>query len=139
MVRGLSTGIKFAFISLVLCGLIPAAAYGQIEDISMWLEKTRFTPGEEIVVHFTAPASFPPDAWIGLVPTGIPHDFEVVEDQYNVRTDTIQYRYLDGKTAGALIFIAPPRAGIYDFRIYEDESGGIEWGAMPFYVVEPKP
>lgn len=112
--------------------------YGQIEDISMWLEKTHFIPGEEIVVHFTAPAGFPPNAWIGLVPAGVPHDFEVIEDQYDVMLDTIQYGHLDGKTAEVLIFIAPKKPGMYDFRMYEGEPNGPEAGSMSFFV-ESKP
>jgi hypothetical protein len=141
MERNPLSRIRAAAALLVVCALFSAAgtAYGQIEDISMWLEKTHVSPGEAIVVHFTAPQGFSPDAWIGLMPTGVPHDFEVVNDQYDFRKDTIQYRYLSGRTAGTLLFTAPAGPGMYDFRLYGDESGSVEWGVMSFFVVAPRP
>jgi hypothetical protein len=139
MGRNHSRGITVALIFLILCAQVFAAGtvYGQIEDISMWLDKTQFVPGETIVVHFTAPEGFPADAWIGLMPAGIPHDYEVIYDQYDVRSDTIQYRYLSGKTSGVLTFSAPPKPGMYDFRMYEGESGGVEIGSMSLFIVTP--
>jgi hypothetical protein len=141
MERNRSSRVRAALTLPVVCALVSAAGavYGQIEDISMWLEKTHVAPAQEIVVHFTAPEGFPPDAWIGLMPTGVPHDFEVTTDQYDFRKDTIQYRYLEGRTAGTLVFTAPAEPGTYDFRLYGDESGSVEWGAMSFFVVAPTP
>ncbi len=130
-------GITVASIVLILCVQVLGAGtlYGQIEDISMWLEKTHFVAGETIVVHFTAPEGFSPNSWIGLMPKGIPHGYEVSKDQYDVRADTIQYMYLDGKTSGVLVFIAPPQPGMYDFRMYEGKPGWEEMGSMSFFIV----
>jgi|GEM_PF-4551697 len=139
MVEIRSKVIPVAFLVLLSCVLVFGATmlYGQIVDISMWLEKTHFTGGETVIVHFTAPEGYPPDAWIGLMPAGIPHDYEVIDDQYDVRRDTIQYHYLEGKTAGTLVFIAPPKPGIYDFRLYERQPNGVEVGSMSFFIVAP--
>jgi hypothetical protein len=126
-----------AMIALVVGIASAHAAFGQIEDISMWLEKTRFVPGEAIVVHFTAPAGFSPDAWIGLVPSGTPHDYEVIDDQYDFRADALDLRRLDGRSEGTLLMTAPGTPGIYDFRMYEGVLNGPEAGSMSFYVVAP--
>lgn len=120
------------FVTLAVGTIFLLPTMAQIEDTSMWLEKTSFSPGERIVVHFRAPASFPTSAWIGMIPSNIPHGSEVTNDQHD-----IEYKYLKGMTSGTLYFTAPRKAGRYDFRMHDRDNGGTEVGSMSFDVVVP--
>jgi hypothetical protein len=124
--------LAVAIAALAVGALFILPTMAQIADTSMWLDKTSFSPGERIVVHFTAPASFPTSAWIGMIPSNIPHGSEVTNDQHD-----IEYKYLKGMTSGTLYFTAPRKAGKYDFRMHDRDNGGTEVGSMSFYVVAP--
>lgn len=96
------------------------------------LDKTRFAPGESIVVRFTAPANWPSDAWVGIIPASIPHGNEAVNDQHD-----ITYQYLGKRTAGNLTFTAPG-PGNWDFRLHDTDSGGKEFASVTFTVAAPQ-
>ncbi len=125
---------KIAVVVVVLAvgAVFVLPTMAQMRDISMWLEKTSFSPGERIVLHFKAPASFPTSAWIGIIPSNIPHGSEATNDQHD-----IEYKYLKGMTSGTLYFTAPRKAGTYDFRMHDRDDNGSEVGSMPFKVVSP--
>ncbi len=101
----------------------------QMGDISLWLDKTTFSPGERIAVHFTAPASFPTNAWIGIIPSSVPHGSEVTNDKHD-----IAYKYLQGKISGTLYFTAPRKGGNYDFRMHDRDDNGREVGSVSFTI-----
>lgn len=128
----LTKKIAVVVVVLALGAVFALPTMAQIEDTSMWLDKTNFNPGERIVVHFRAPASFSTSAWIGLIPSDIPHGSEATNDQHD-----IEYKYLKGMTSGTLYFTAPRKAGMYDFRMNDRDDNGTEVGSMSFYVVAP--
>jgi len=96
---------------------------------SLRLDKTSFTPGEQIAVYFTAPASYPGDAWVGIIPSNVPHGDEAVNDGYD-----LTYQYVNKRTSGTMTFSAPSQAGAYDFRLHDTDGGGKEVASVSFTV-----
>lgn len=95
------------------------------------LSKTVFTPGEAIVLQFTAPGNYATNAWIGIIPSNISHGSEAVNDQYD-----LTYQYLRGLTSGSFTFSAPVTLGNYDFRMHDTDSAGREVASVSFTVAE---
>jgi len=93
------------------------------------LEKTEFAPEETIKVYFTAPSTYPESAWIGIVSSNVPHGSEAVNDKYDV-----SFQYLNGQTAGTLVFHAPDKLGSWDVRMNDDDNGGKEVASISFTV-----
>jgi len=93
------------------------------------LAKAVFNAGEEIAVHFTAGPGFADNAWIGIIPSSIPHGSEAENDKHD-----ITYQYLHGKQSGTLIFNAPSQAGEYDFRMHDTDNNGKEITSVSFRV-----
>ena len=93
------------------------------------LKKESFAPGEEIELEFTAPAELSPRAWVGMIPSKVPHGKEEVNDQHD-----IQWQYLEKKTSGVLKFVAPPDNGSYDFRLNSTDADGVEITSVTFQV-----
>jgi hypothetical protein len=58
-------------------------------------------PGTPVTVQFSAQPKIPEQAWIGLIPSRIPHGDEVVND-----ANDVDYHYLEGRTQGDLTFHA---------------------------------
>ncbi|MFA5083610.1 MAG: hypothetical protein WC474_13745, partial [Hydrogenophilaceae bacterium] len=100
---------------------------------SLRLERDRFAPGESILVHFTAPGGWPDNAWIGIIPSGIPHGDERQNDNHD-----ITYQYLKKRTSGTMTFTAP-KAGDWDFRLHDTDSNGKEFASVSFRVGEVTP
>ncbi|NNE28675.1 MAG: FecR domain-containing protein [Saprospiraceae bacterium] len=94
------------------------------------LDKTSFQPGEMINVHFTAPGSFPNNAWIGIIPSSIPHGSEEENEKHDVA-----YQYLNKRTSGTFSFRAPAIEGRYDFRMHNTSSNGKEVTHVSFRVI----
>lgn len=124
-------GMGLAVVAILCLGvllLVPACA--KTSDASLSMDKIEFAPGESITVNFTAPPGLPEDAWIGIIPSDIPHGDESVNDQHD-----ISYLYLEGRTAGTMTFSAPDMPGTYDFRMHDTDSGGVELNSFTFTVV----
>lgn len=103
---------------------------GQIKaEGTLKLSKTSFFPGEEIKVDFTASETLPPTAWVGLIPSKVEHGMEAVNDQYD-----LQYQYVEKKTTGTMVFVAPPDGGSYDLRMNSSDSNGVEITSVTFQV-----
>ena len=81
------------------------------------LEKTTFSPGELIKVSFTAPAAYPDNAWVGIVPSAVKHDVAALNDDNNMG-----FQYLKKQTSGVLVFTAPAKPGSYDFRLSDQDN-----------------
>jgi hypothetical protein len=91
-------------------------------------------PGAALKVSFTASPAWPKDAWVGVVPAGIPHGSEEVNDRHD-----LEYHYLNGRTGGVLVFRAPGQPGLYDLRMHDTDSSGREIAFVSFEVVKPPP
>jgi hypothetical protein len=96
---------------------------------SLVLERGSFRPGEEIRVRFNAPAGLAEDAWVGVVPAGVPHGTEALNDEHD-----LSYEHLSGRTSGSLVFWAPDLPGPYDLRMHDTDADGIELTAIGFAV-----
>lgn len=96
------------------------------------LARDRYTPGEAIVVDFTAPGSYAGDAWIGIIPSQIPHGSEAENDRHD-----LTYQYLQKRTAGSMSFVAPAAPGNYDLRLHDTDNNGREVASVSFQVGAP--
>ncbi len=102
---------------------------GELPDSSLTLNKNTFKPEEAIQVKFTAPPTFAPNAWIGIIPSSVPHGNERTNDQHD-----LSYQYLKKKTAGLMTFKAPQKPGEYDFRMHDTDNNGMEMTSITFKV-----
>ena len=93
------------------------------------LDKTVFSEKEKIMVHFTAPATYASNAWVGIIPSSVPHGSESENDKHD-----LAYQYLDKKVAGTLTFTAPEKAGAYDVRMHDTDSDGKEVASFSITV-----
>jgi hypothetical protein len=107
-----------AIVLITSCGTKPTLS----------LEKQTFAPGEEIRLTFKAPA-YDEDAWIGIIPSNVPHGSESTNDEYD-----LDYQYLEGQTAGVMMFLAPGQVGSYDFRMHDTDGDGNEVASITFVV-----
>ncbi len=98
------------------------------------LDGQTFAPGTEIAVHFTASPNLPDKAWVGIIPSNIPHGSEKVND-----ANDLAYQYLAGKTKGTLIFRAPKTTGTYDFRMHNSDNNGYEIASVSFTITNTIP
>lgn len=84
------------------------------EGASLAMGATRvFYPGQEVAVDFTAPATYHPQAYVGLYPAAAPHAYDQASGK------EVGYKYLEGKRQGTFTFPAPAALGAYEFRLYE--------------------
>lgn len=90
------------------------------------LNKQNFKVGEQIQVSFRAPAGLHRSAWIGIIPSNIPHGDEEVNDSHD-----ITYQYLEGRTSGTFVFTAPS-SGYWDLRMHSTDTRGIEIASVSF-------
>ena len=101
---------------------------GTVEG-SLRLDKNTFKPNEEIKVHFYASGTFASNAWVGIIPSNIPHGSESENDRYD-----LTYQYLNNRTSGTLVFTAPANPGVYDFRMHDTDNDGREITYVTFSV-----
>jgi hypothetical protein len=95
------------------------------------LSKTVFQTGEKIIVTFNTPVKLDKTAWVGMIPSDIPHGSEDRNDQHD-----LAYHYLDGKQSGTFEFVAPSKTGNYDFRLNDSDHKGNELSSVTFTVVD---
>jgi hypothetical protein len=101
----------------------------QTSAASLKLTRDRYAPGETIVVNFTAPEGYASNAWIGIIPSRVPHGSEAENDRHD-----LSYQYLQKRVSGDMTFIAPKEAGDYDLRMHDTDSNGREVAAVSFRV-----
>lgn len=97
------------------------------------LSKTTFTPGEKVSLSFQVAQPLPQSAWVGIVPSNIPHGSEATNDQNDV-----DYQYVGDKTSAQFEFQVPDQSGAYDFRLNDSDSNGTEIASVSFNVGEMK-
>ena len=107
-------------IAIAAAGLT-ACAPSKPAGPSLTTDKQTYAPGETVSVTFVAPAGLPTDAWVGIIPSAVPHGDEATNDGYD-----LSYQYLNGMTSGTLIFNAPVTPGSYDFRMHDTDNNGRE-------------
>ncbi len=102
--------------------------------IDITLTKARFTDSEEISFHFRTP-ELPEDAWIGIVPSEIPHGDEALNDSHDT-----SFRHLGGKTSGGMS-LPNPGPGEWTLRLHDSDNNGSEIAYVPFTVsgISPTP
>ena len=94
------------------------------------LSKTEYNPSDEIKVTFTADGDLSNNAWVGLIPSNIPHGDEGVND-----ANDMSYKYVTEK-GGEMTFNAPLKPGKYDLRMNSgDKDGSKEVASVTFTVV----
>ncbi|MBU1742174.1 MAG: hypothetical protein KKC37_11570, partial [Proteobacteria bacterium] len=113
--------------TLILCLAAPATATKG--GPSLQINKRGYLPGEKIIVRFTAPASWPTNAWVGIIPARVPHGSEAVNDRFDVA-----YQYLRRRTEGTLIFRAPTTPGAWTMRMHDTDANGREVASVTFMV-----
>jgi hypothetical protein len=80
-------------------------------------------------VHFTAPASFEDNAWVGIFSADAPHGKEEANDK-----NKLIFQYLRKRTSGNLVFSGPTRPGNYDLRMNDSDTLGTEVATIAFTV-----
>lgn len=93
----------------------------------VWLDKSEFTTGEAMKVHFQVPDGLDTSAWAGVIPSEVPHGSEATNDKHD-----LNYVYLNGKTEGTLSFSAPATEGRFDIRLNDTASNGSEIASVSF-------
>ena len=99
-----------------------------VSGVQLSVDETSYLPGDSIVVSFSGTGELPQQAWIGLIPSSVPHGDEAVNDQHDV-----QYEYLQQRAAGTVTFEAPA-PGRWDVRLNENDTGGREIASTSFEV-----
>lgn len=100
---------------IMFVGSLAVVTAGFAQELK--LEKTMFSPGEQIKVSFTAPATYPPNAWVGIIPSAVKHGVAALNDD-----NQMGFQYLNKQTSGVLIFTAPSKPGAYDFRMSDQDN-----------------
>jgi hypothetical protein len=93
------------------------------------LEKAGFFTGEKITVRFQAPSTYAANAWVGLIPSTVPHGSEAENDK-----NDLSKQHLGNRTSGELTFTVPASPGIYDLRMNDTDDGGSEVASVTFAV-----
>lgn len=100
-----------------------------VSDASLSLSRDRYAPGDAIVVNFKASAGYADNAWIGIIPSRVPHGSEAENDRHD-----LSYQYLKKRASGSMTFIAPKEAGDYDLRMHDSDNNGREVASVSFRV-----
>ncbi len=119
--------MRKAIFIVMLAVVLTGATFLQAQSLK--LDKIQFKPGTDIKVHFKAPANLPGNAWVGIVPSTVPHGSEAENDN-----NDLTFQYLSKKTQGTLTFKAPTAPGLYDFRMNDSDNSGKEIASVSFSV-----
>jgi hypothetical protein len=103
----------------------PASGEGRV-----WIDEPAIAaPGGTVTVHFDAAPTFHDNAWVGVVPSEVPHGSEAENDLHD-----LDYEYLKKRTSGTLELRAPAQAGTYDVRMHDSDHDGREVASASFEV-----
>jgi hypothetical protein len=127
MFSGGTDGVETAVTSFT----VSDTGMDHVLQTEMRLDHRNYLAGESIEVFFTASPDTTESAWIGIVPSGIGHGSEAVNDQ-----EALEKQYLQGREAGILIFTAPDYFAEYDLRFNDSDEDGSEVYYLTFRVVD---
>ncbi|MBN1166488.1 MAG: hypothetical protein JXA44_05075 [Methanospirillaceae archaeon] len=99
--------------------LVIPAGTGDVTDDGIRINKLAFYPGETIEVWYLGSSSFYDDAWIGIIPSAVPHGSEEINDENDV-----SYQYIGKKGSGRLTFEAL-EPGWWDLRMFDSDDSDI--------------
>lgn len=103
----------------------PASGDGRV-----WIDPPAVAiAGGTVTVHFEAAPTFHQDAWLGVVPSDVPHGSEQTNDEHD-----LSYDYIRGRTGGTVILPAPSTPGRYDIRLHDADHDGREVASASFEV-----
>lgn len=90
--------------------------------VEMSTDKTEYSPGDTITLTIKAEGfDDKANAWVGMVPSEVPHGSEDENDAYDV-----EYFYIYEIEGGKATFTAPETPGSYDFRLNDSDDTGVE-------------
>lgn len=98
----------------------------------MLAPNTTVEPGANLEVPFEAPLEWREDAWIGIIPPKTEHGDEAVADGANMG-----YEHIKGRTRGRVSLKAPSEPGVYDVRMFDQDSDGGKEADSQSFKVEP--
>lgn len=101
---------------------------------SLSLSKNYFKPGKPIELSFQSGNGFDDSAWIGIIPSTVPHGEEPVNDQ-----NDITYQTIHSQPSGLMTFTAPGTEQNFDFRMHATDTGGTEANSITFTVTRELP
>ena len=110
--------------------LLLAGAAVLAGDPEISVDSKSYKPGDMIRVSFSAPADYPENAWIGLIPSDVAHGDEDENDRHDVA-----HEYLSGRTSGSIRFKAPDKPGEWDVRL--NDGKGSEAASASFKIEAP--
>ncbi len=98
---------------------------------SISLNKTVFDPQEEIMITVDIVVDEMSDAWVGIIPSDVPHGSEAENDDYD-----LSYFYVINAADNQGTLNAPLEAGMYDVRLFNTDDGqvGIELDSVSIEV-----
>jgi hypothetical protein len=108
----------------------PIPAFDVAPRATLDIHATRVSPGGNVVVSVRTSAPLPRDAWVGIIPSHIPHGDEAINDRHD-----LAYQYMEGRSRVTMIFRAPLEPGRYDLRLHSTDSNGVELASGAFEVV----
>jgi hypothetical protein len=91
---------------------------GSSGDAVLKLDKTAYLPDEEMVISFSASSDAADNAWIGIIPSDVPHG----SNQENDNND-IDFDFLAGHISGETLLLAPHFKGKYHLRMSDPDTG----------------
>jgi len=83
-------------------------------NCGLTLDKESYNPGERVCIVYQG-STLHTNAWIGIVPSFVPHGSGKISDQYD-----LDYEYIGNKPEGELILSAPSVRGEYEMRMFNN-------------------
>ena len=97
---------------------------------SLQVDKQVYKAEEPVQISFSSATALPDRAWVGIVPSEIPHGSESDADRHDVA-----YRYVSGQSSGTVTLAAPIKPGAWDVRLLDGQ--GKELAHAGFEVMLP--
>lgn len=96
---------------------------------TMEIDKSIYDKGEIIQITFTKTDSTPGKAWVGIIPSSVPHGSEAVNDE-----NDIIYRFIEDHPDGKLSFRAPTSGQQWDIRYNSNDGANQEYSYITFSI-----